>query len=242
MTSLETSNFHENLNEPTEFDLPLSELKQEINNDPNLDQTEFMISPANKILFKQWLRWKDWESNNKIFTDYENACQIAWVKKITGKDMDKLIIKWLEKWWLEIDEEEEDRKYDLREDILNNPEKRKKIDLEKKIIKDFTNEWGIPIKFDTYKDLFEIFRITERIKENFAWRDTVGKDDKPFHMAVGWRIEFNDTRFFQFWKNETDVLKARTLSRTSPSLKGNKKAYINYLNEWRRIAGQYWDI
>lgn len=242
MASLETSNIDENMNELTGIDLTLFELKQQINDDPSLDQTEFMVSPANKILLKQWLIWKDTESNNKIFTDYQEACDRLWVTKITGNDMDELIVKRLENWWLKTDEREEDRRYDLREDILNKPAKRAKLDLENKVIKDFTNEWGIPIKFKTYKDMFEIFRITERIKENFSWRDTVSRDNKPFHIAIGWRIEFDDFHRYQIFKNETDVLKARTLARTSPSLKGNKQAYVDYLNERRRIAGQNWQI
>ena len=203
---------------------------------------------VNKELFNQWLRATDEESATKIVREYNEH----WWENIKKSELKQLIILRMKEWLLQINGEVE---YDL-EDMLNDPN----VDLENKTMKWFTNNWWWKIEFDSYKELFDIVWLTKKIKQNFAWRPTAKavkgnildtirtwdwNDDKPFHIAIWWRIEFNDHNFWEIWKNgtfrgDTDVVKALTLRKISDTLKGNKQFYSDYLNKRRINDGQYW--
>ena len=68
--------------------------------------------------------------------------------------------------------------------------------------------------------------------------------NRPFHMAEWepWRIEFDDVEWRRIWKNETDVLKARTIKKTSSLLGKNRENYVNYLNNWREIEWKWQSV
>ena len=126
-----------------------------------------------------------------------------------------------------------DKKYDI-EDMTHSPN----IDLDTKSINWFENDWWTPIKFESYEELFDIMHLTRWIKYNFKWRHAVS--EKPFHIATGWRVEFDNQEFWKLRKGDLDVTKARTLATTSSTLKWNKQFYVNYLNDWRISWGKNW--
>jgi hypothetical protein len=175
-------------------------------------------------LYNQWLKAKGLESAKQIINEYNQS----WWEAIKEPQMNKLIIKWMKEWLLEINESE--KKYEL-ENMLND----NNIDLENKTIKWFTNNWWTPIEFGSYKELFDTANLTNWIKKNFNWRPA--NSERPFHIdVVEWRIEFDDTERYKVWKNETDVLKFRTLLKNS-TLRKNREFYINFLNKRRETEG-----
>ena len=120
----------------------------------------------------------------------------------------------------------------------------------------FENDWWNwnEIPFDSYKELFDIVWLTQRIKQNFKNKPTahgnIGdifkwiKDDEPFHVNIKfpkdrWHIEFNNKEFWSiYW--DTDVLKSWTLRKISDTLKWNKQFYCDYLNKRRKKDWKYW--
>lgn len=148
----------------------------------------------------------------------------------SNKNENEQILERLEAWLLETNPE---RNYPLNDMLDEDTELGSQIDLGNMTMKWFTNDWWTEIRFDSYWDLFDTVRITKRIKDNFSWRPA--KSDTPFHIDVSkWRIEFDDTERYEVRKNETDVIKNRTLRKTSSLLTKNKQFYVNYLNKWRK--------
>ena len=197
------------------------------------ENSELLRSPVNQELFNQWLKPIDAESQKQIIEDY-NA---HWWENIKNLDLNQLIILRMKEGLLQINWKV---KYDL-EDMLKDPN----IDLKNKTMKWFTNSWGTEISFDSYKDLFDIVRLTDVIKKKFKWRPA--KTNNPFHIAIFWNTEFDDHKFWEVWENgtfrgDTDVLRARTLAKTSPTLKWNKQFYVDYLNKRRENWGKDWNI
>lgn len=178
---------------------------------------EWVSSGVHAKVFSEWLKAKDLESAKKLIDEYNKN----WWDNIKKADMRKLIIKWMKDWLLDVNDS--DKKYEI-EDMLNDPS----IDIENKTIKWFTNSWGMPIEFESYKELFNIANLTNWIKKNFKWRPALKAN--PFHInAVEWRIEFEDTEWYKVWKNETDVLKFRTLFKNG-TLRSNRQFYVDFLN------------
>lgn len=167
-------------------------------------------------LAKEWLKPKP-EKIVEMSTQY-NAPE-------NENRKDELIKEWIKNWYVDL--LDADKKYKLNE-IISDPN----IDLNNKAMKWFTNAWWTEITFDSYEELLDIIHLTNWIKENFKWRTAAS--DRPFHIAEfePWRIEFDDVEWYKVWKNETDVLKARTIKKTSSLLSKNKENYVNYLNNW----------
>lgn len=189
------------------------------------ENTELVASGIHTELFNQWLKAKTPEAAKQIVNEYN---QNGW-KDIKKTDLNNLMIKWMKNWEVEINDSE--KKYEL-EDMLNDSD----IDLEKRTIKWFTNSWWTPIEFASYKELFDAKNLTNRIKKNFKGRPA--PTGNPFHIdAIEWRIEFDDTEWYKIWKNETDVLKFRTLLK-SGTLRSNREFYVNFLNKWRDAEGR----
>ena len=190
-----------------------------------IENAELVASGVHSELFKQWLKAKTPESAKQIVNEYNQN----WSNNIKKSDLNNLIIKWMKSWLLEINDSE--KKYEL-EDMLNDSD----IDLEKRTIKWFTNSWWTPIEFASYKELFDAKNLTNRIKKNFKWRPALS--EKPFHIdAIKWRIEFDDTEWYKVRKNETDVVKFRTIL-NNPTLWGNREFYKDFLNNWRNAEGR----
>ena len=181
---------------------------------------------VNAELASQWLIPQNSEAMLKIMNEYNHN----WWTKIKKEDMTTLIIKWMNEWLLDVNDP--NKNYEIS-DMLND----NNINLQKKTIKWFTNTWGTEIEFKSYKELFNIVNLTNWIQKNFRWRPTVNKENKPFHIDVWWFIEFDDTKCWELWKNETKVIKALTLSDISSTLEGNKQFYVDYLNKRRQNWG-----
>lgn len=180
---------------------------------------EWIQSEVNAELFKQWLRAKNPTARREIVNEY-NA------KKDTTNLKD-LILEWMRGGKLEMSAS--DKKYKLEDMISKDPEI---LNLEKKTMVWFTNSWWTEIEFDSYEDLFNTVHLTEWIKQNFK-RPAVSEN--PFHID-SWRIEFDDTEWYQVRRNETAVVRNRTLKKTSSILGKNKQYYVDYLNARRRDA------
>ena len=180
---------------------------------------------VNSELYKQWLKAKNAETARTIILEYNQN----WWNDISKDKLKELMIKWMKDWLLEINDSE--KKYEI-EDLINN----ENIDLENKTIKWLTNSWWMLLEFESYKELFDTMHLTQWIKKNFKWRPAI--NEAPFHIAVWWRVEFDDTERYKAWKNETDVLKNRTLSKTSSLLWKNKQFYVDYLNNRRKEEGK----
>lgn len=192
------------------------------------EEVESLISPVHTELRNQWLKVKNSQSARQIIDEYNQK----WWKNITKADLHNLIVRWLKAWWLKMNNP--DKKYDI-EDMISNPN----IDLANKSINWFENDWWTPIKFESYEELFDIMYLTRWIKYNFKWRPA--KTDDPFHIEVQtWRVEFDNQPFRKIRKGDLDVLRARTLTQTSSTLKGNKQFYVDYLNDWRISWGKDW--
>ena len=208
-----------------------------------LENSELLKSPVNQILFNQWLTPIDTEAQKQIVKEY-NA---HWWENIRKEsELKQLIILRMREWLLKINGEVQ---YDL-ENMIKDPN----IDLEKKTMKWFENDWWNKIPFDSYKELFDIVWLTQRIKQNFKNKPTahgnIGdifkwiKDDEPFHVNIKfpkdrWHIEFNNKEFWSiYW--DTDVLKSWTLRKISDTLKWNKQFYCDYLNKRRKKDWKYW--
>lgn len=180
---------------------------------------ERISSGVNSELFNHGLRAKSPAALDQIVREYN-------VEKNNTKIKD-LILRWMRNWLLEVSGS--DRNYNVEEMINKHPTE---LNLEEMTMEWFTNSWWTPIRFTSYWDLFDTVHLTEWIKENFN-RPAV--TENPFHIdEIKWRIEFDDTEWYEVWKNETDVVKNRTLKSTSTILKNNKQNYVDYLNRRRR--------
>jgi hypothetical protein len=138
------------------------------------------------------------------------------------------LVEWMEKWWIKLSK---NKNYTLNK-MINKSE----IDLENKTIKWFKNSaWNL-IKFETYEEMFDAMQLTEFIRENFRWKTAVSPE--PFHISLLWNIEFDNTNWYEVWKNETNVVNGNfyknTLNNISPTLWQQKEDYKKYLNErWK---------
>lgn len=174
---------------------------------------------VNKDLYNHGLRIKNPDDMDTIMAEYG-----SWQK--SKEEVNKLMLNRMKRGLLEL--ASDDKSYTIK-DMLDNPD----INLENMTMRWFTNDGWTEIPFDSYWDLFDTVRLTKRIKDNFSWRQA--KSDTPFHIdELKWRIEFDDTERYELRKNETDVIKNRTLRKTSSLLTKNKKFYVNYLNKWRK--------
>lgn len=173
---------------------------------------EWLSSWIGADLYKQGLKMKP-EYVLLINDDLKNS-----------NNKNELIVKWLKSGYLTL--VDQNKNYDI-EEIINDPN----IDLEHKTMKWFVNGGGMHIEFNSYEELFDTVHLTNWIKKNFAGRQAVSEN--PFHIdIVTRRLEFDDVEWYKVWKNETSILKARTLKNTSSLLANNKQFYVNYLNRW----------
>ena len=162
---------------------------------------------------KQWFIpvWLD--ETIKILENYDS-----------NKNENEQILERLKAWLLK---PSSDKKYKI-EDMINNPD----VNLEKMTMKWFTS--GVnEIKFSTYWELFDTVHITNWIKEHFKWR-TDAKDAAPFHINLRWQIEFNNTEWYEIYKNEPTVIWLKELRKHLPTVNKNKQAYVDYLNKRRK--------
>lgn len=163
---------------------------------------------------KQWFIpvWLD--ETIKILENYDS-----------NKNENEQILERLKAWLLK---PSSDKKYKI-EDMINNPD----VNLEKMTMKWFTS--GVnEIRFSTYWELFDTVHITNWIKEHFKWR-TDAKDAAPFHINLRWQIEFNNTEWYEIYKNEPTVIWLKELRTHLKTVNNNKQAYVDYLNK-RRLA------
>ena len=75
------------------------------------ENAELVASKVHTELYKQWLKAKTPEGANQIVNEYNQN----WWKDIKKSDLNNLIIKWIQSWLLEVNE---DVSYDL-DDMLN---------------------------------------------------------------------------------------------------------------------------
>jgi hypothetical protein len=179
-------------------------------------------SAVNTELFNQWLKPKNQESAKQIIKEYNEN----WWEWMGDSKLNDLMISWIQSWLLDVYGYKD--RYKL-EDIINT----EGIDLYNKTIEWFVNTNRMPIKFGTFKELFDVANLTAWIKKNFEWKNA--KSDTPFEVSIDtlWDIEFDDHKFYEIWKNETDVLERSTINEMSPTLSNNKDRYVDYLNRWR---------
>ena len=175
-------------------------------------------SPVNAMLANEWFKPKDSKAWYEITKDYDKDS--SWNNKL---------IEWMKKWLIKLSN---NKNYTLEKMMNNN-----KIDLTNKTIEWFKNNSGALIKFKTYEEMFDAVQLTDFIKSNFKWKSTVSPE--PFHVNTLWNIEFDNTKWYEAWKNETNVVNANfyknTLNNVSPTLWQQKENYVNYLNErWKR--------
>lgn len=174
-------------------------------------------SPVNAMLANEWFKPKDSKSWYEITQDHYK-----------DGDWNQKLVEWMKKWLIKLSN---NKNYTL-EKMINNPE----IDLENKTIKWLKNSaWNL-IKFKTYEEMFDAMQLTEFIKSNFKWKNAVSPE--PFHINTLWNIEFDNTNWYEVWKNETNVVNSNfyknTLNNVSPTLWQQKEDYKNYLNErWK---------
>lgn len=164
-------------------------------------------------LFSEWLKVKNAEDLTEITREYKE-----------NKDkVDELILKWMKEWKLEVTWNES---FQLA-NMLND----ENINIEQKTIKWLVDSQWKEIKFKSYWEMFRVAHLTEWIKNNFNWQSAL--TPAPFHIDnVFWNMEFDNTEWYEIWKNETSVLRASTFNNDFPTLNENKQVYVNYLNSW----------
>ena len=185
------------------------------------NMVERVRSWVNKELYNHGLRAKNPEVIDTIMSEYGD-----WQK--SKEEVNKLILDWMRRGLLEL--ASEDGNYTVKE-MLTKKEYTSQLNLEEMTMKWFTN-WANEIKFNSYWELFETVYITEKIKYIFKWR-TDAKDAAPFHVNLRWQIEFNNTEWYELYKNETAVLSLKKLKIDLPTIRKNVDAYNDYLNKWR---------
>lgn len=182
---------------------------------------ERVRSWVNKVLYDQWLRVKNPDEMDKIMQEYG-----TWQK--SRKEINALILDWMKRDLLEFANDE--KPYTIKE-MLNDPEYTSEINFDKMTMRWF-KIWTTEIEFSTYTELFETVHITNRIKKHFAWREDA-LDARPFHFNGRWQLEFNNTEWYEIYKNETAVIWLKKLRKDLSTINKNKDAYTTYLNDWR---------
>lgn len=177
-------------------------------------------SPVNAMLANEWFKPKDSKSWYEITQDH-----------YSDGDWNQKLIEWMKKWLIKLSN---NKNYTL-EKMINRPE----IDLENKTMQWFKNSsWNL-IKFKTYEEVFDTMQLTDFIQDNFKWKTAISRE--PFHISTLWNIEFDNTIWYEVWKNETNVINANfyksTLNNISPTLWQQKEDYVKYLNDRRKAAG-----
>lgn len=179
---------------------------------------ENVVSPVNSTLATEWFKPKDAKSWHTISQEYDPSN--------FGNDT---ILDRINRWLIIL---KNNKNYNL-DDMKNNSE----INLLNKSINGLKNSSGQDIKFKTYEELFNTAKLTSFIKNNFKWQSAVSTE--PFHSTFLWTIEFDNTKWYEAWKNETDVIKSNfyknTLKGLSPTLDQYKDSYVKYLNDWREV-------
>ena len=105
---------------------------------------ERVATGVHKELFDKWLKPKDLDSAKKLIEEYNQN----WADQIKKSDMDKLIIKWMNDWLLEVNTSE--KLYEISDMISNSD-----INLEKRTIAWLTDSRWTPVEFESYKKLFD---------------------------------------------------------------------------------------
>ena len=170
---------------------------------------------VNAELFKNWLRVKDPEKVDAIIKEYE--------EKKDNTRMNELILKWMKDGLLEFND---NREYTLNEMVEN-----QNIDLEKMTIKWFKS-WTNEVQFSTYKELFDTYFLTEKIKYKFEW--VPAKSNEPFKINSLWQLKFDDKNWYEFFSSDTTVISRKTFTNDFPTLKEYRDDYARYLNERRQ--------
>lgn len=184
---------------------------------------ERVKSWVNKVLHEQWLRVKNPDDMDKIMEEYG-----TWQK--SRKEINALILDWMKRDLLEFSS---DKKLYTIKEMLNDSEYTSEINFDKMTMRWLKySEWANEIEFSTYTELFETVHITNWIKKHFAWREDA-KDARPFHFNERWQLEFNNTEWYEIYKNETAVIWLRKLRKDLSTINKNKEAYEKYLNDWR---------
>ena len=170
---------------------------------------------VNAELFKNWFRVKDPEKVDAIIKEYE--------EKKDNTRMNELILKWMKDGLLEFND---NREYTLNEMVEN-----QNIDLEKMTIKWFKS-WTNEVPFSTYKELFDTYFLTEKIKYKFEW--VPAKSNEPFKINSLWQLKFDDKNWYEFFSGDTTVISRKTFTNDFPTLKEYRDDYARYLNERRQ--------
>ena len=187
---------------------------------------ENLSSPINSDLATEWFVASSPTAWYKITNEY-----------IWSKPSNEKILEWISKGYLKLNET---KNYTL-DWMINNSSIES---LKDKTIKWLKNNSGNLIKFGTYKELFDVVQLSQFIKENFKWK-TAKDNSEPFHINTLWNIEFDNTEWYEVWKNETNVINSNfyknTLQNVSTTLWQNKENYVKYINdrwkvEWKLIS------
>lgn len=200
----------------------LSDSKKVQNSYENLiEEIEY---PLNSLLFNQKLKIKDKASFDSIKTE----CNEKWIDlnnldvNHLSKEMKELIKQWIKDWKLE---SSSDTSYDIWELMKDYWDI---IDLDNMTINWFT-EWSELIEFDTYWELLDTVNLTYYILKHFnTGRDT--KTTNPFHINTIWNIEFDNTEWYDITHDDIKIINGKTLRKSYPTIKNNKKFYVDYLN------------
>lgn len=197
----------------------------------NLQQEQLRDSPVHSALRIEWLITKDIKHGNHMADEYESN----WWKNIDKSTLNNLIIKWMKNGWLQMRNE---KKYTLEEMLAldKNINNNGIINLEDKTIKDINNDRWTPIKFKTYEELFDVVRLTTKIRQTFSGKKC--KSEEPFHINTRWQIEFDNQPRLKFRNNDEISVKNKDMKKTCPTLRENKEYYIKYLNTWRENWGK----
>lgn len=170
---------------------------------------------VNAELFKNWLRVKDPEKVDAIIKEYE--------EKKDNTKMNELILEWMTAGLLELND---NRGYTLNAMLENDD-----IDLKKMTIKWFKT-WTNEVPFSTYKELFDTYFLTEKIKYKFEW--VPAKSNEPFKINSLWQLKFDDKNWYEFFSSDTTVISRKTFTNDFPTLKEYRDDYARYLNERRQ--------
>lgn len=171
---------------------------------------ERVWSGVNAVLYRENLKPKDATSREKIVHEYDES---KWNTQI---------IKWMKDWLIET-------KWTPR----YTAEQVKILSTNPNINMEWKSLYGLSLSFGSYDELFRVHQLTSYIKEQF--KNKPAKSLNPFENTISW-IEFNDTKWWQIWKNETDVIKWHIFNNEikdiSNTLNKHRKEYVNFLNEW----------
>jgi len=183
---------------------------------------------VNAELYKHWLIAKDPTALKTITTEYNAE------KDTTG--IHNLIIRWMTTDWLLELVDAKNKGYTLKEMVSKHPDELNLDTMTMVWFKNPTNE----VKFSTYKELFDVVYMTEKIKRNFEWRPANPGDSTPFHVdEISWNVEFNNTKWYEILKNETTIVRNWKDRKDLTTLLANKKFYADYLNAWWQTTAEF---